>query len=316
MQPQPGRTILLAALSLFFLAAPCMAEDVEAVLLERDGRQLELHISTQFEPDMRHNLQQWIDFIADTLLQVYGHWPRQTWRITVTPVSASGSEPIPWAQVHRGEVDRVEFFTAAKASTQELKHAWTGYHELAHLLIPYQGWGDAWFSEGLASYYQNLLQARAGVLSEQETWQALYDGYQRGLADTAFEDRDLRSVSDGMRQHGGFMRVYWSGAWYFLAADVRLRQQSAGRHSLDQALAKLNQCCADKPMSAPDMARKLDELNRVLLFQPLFKQVSASTSVPPLEPIFTSLGITVTDGVVQLQSEGPGAILRRQIVGH
>jgi len=284
------------------------------VSLERGGRQLELQISTQFTPAMRHNLQQWVEFIADTLLQVYGHWPRQNWQISVTPVSASSNEPIPWAQVHRGEVDRVEFFTASKATTQELKRAWTGYHELAHLLIPYQGWGDAWFSEGLASYYQNILQARAGVLSEQEMWQALYEGYQRGLADTAFEGRDLRSVSDNMRQNGGFMRVYWSGAWYFLAADIRLRQQSRGRYNLDQALAELNLCCADDPMSAPAMARKLDELNSVLLFQPLFEQVSTSSSIPPFEPIFASLGITVAGGNVQLQREGPGAELRRQIV--
>lgn len=313
MIPQLGRYLQLAALSLLLFAVPSKAEDSVAVFLERDGRQLEVQISTQFSPAMRHNLQQWIEFIADSLLQVYGRWPRQNWQISVTPVSASSSEPIPWAQVHRGEVDRVEFFTAPKATTQELKRAWTGYHELAHLLIPYQGWGDAWFSEGLASYYQNILQARAGILTEQEMWQALYEGYQRGLSDTAFEG-DLSSVSDNMRREGGFMRVYWSGAWYFLAADVRLRQQSRGRHNLDQALAKLNLCCADDPMSAPAMALKLDELNRVLLFQPLFEEVSTTSGIPPFEPIFASLGITVTDGNVHLQSEGPGAELRRQIV--
>jgi hypothetical protein len=314
MITQLGRYIRLAILPLLMLAVPCKAENSAPLLLERGGRQLELHISTQFEPAMQRNLQQWVEFIADTLLQVYGHWPRQNWKITVTPVSASASEPIPWAQVHRDEVDRVEFFTAAKATPLELKRAWTGYHELAHLLIPYRGWGDAWFSEGLASYYQNVLQARAGVLTEQEMWQELYEGYQRGLADTAFEGRELSFVSDNMRRDGGFMRVYWSGAWYFLAADTRLRQQSRGRHNLDQALEKLNQCCADDPMSAPAMARKLDELNRVLLFQPLFEQVSTSSRIPPFEPIFASLGITVTGGRVQLQSEGPGAVLRQQIV--
>ncbi len=314
MLPRLGRYIQLAAMSLLLVAVPSRAEDGAPVLLERGKRQLELQISTQFEPAMRHSLQQWVEFIADVLLQVYGHWPRQSWQISVTPVSASSSEPIPWAQVYRNEVDRVEFFIATKATTQELKRAWTGYHELAHLLIPYQGWGDAWFSEGLASYYQYILQARAGILTEQEMWQEIYEGYQRGLSDTRFEGQDLRSVSDNMRQEGGFMRVYWSGAWYFLAADARLRQQSRGRHNLDQALAKLNLCCANDPMSAPAMARKLDELNRVLLFQPLFEQVSTSLSIPPFEPIFASLGITVTGGKVRLQSEGPGAMLRRQIV--
>ena len=314
MTLQLGKCIRLAALSLLLATSLCRAESGAPLLLERDGRQLELHISPQFEQSMVHNLQEWIEFIADTLLQVYGHWPRQNWQVFITPVSANSSNPIPWAQVHRGEVDRVEFFTAGKATTGELKRAWTGYHELAHLLIPYQGWGDAWFSEGLASYYQNILQARAGILTEREMWQELYDGYQRGLSDTAYDGQDLRSVSDKMRRNGGFMRVYWSGAWYFMAADARLRQQSGGRHSLDRALARLNLCCADQPMSAAEMASKLDELNRVLLFQPLFEQVSTSARIPRYEPIFASMGITVSNGKVELQSEGPGARLRRQIV--
>ena len=311
-----GKAIQLAALSLSLLvvAIPAKSEDTARHMLERDGRHLELQLSTQFDPAMQHNLLQWIEFISDALLQVYGHWPRQRWQVSVAPVSASSSDLIPWAQVHRDKVNRVEFFTTAKATSDELKQAWTGYHELAHLLIPYQGWGDAWFSEGLASYYQNILQARVGVLTEQQMWQKLYEGYQRGRSDVAFNDQPLQAVSKNLRQDGGFMRVYWSGAWYFMAADVRLRQQSSGRHNLDQALARLNLCCSEQSLSAPQIVAKLDELNRVLLFQPLYDQISASLQVPPWEPIFASLGITVTDHKVQLQSEGPGARLRRQMV--
>jgi predicted metalloprotease with PDZ domain len=191
--------------------------------------------------------------------------------------------------------------------------AWTSYHELAHLLIPYRGWGDAWFSEGLASYYQNLMQARSGVLSEQAMWQKLYEGFQRGRAEHAFDGQSLQQVSDGLRQSGGFMRVYWSGAWYFLAADTRLRMQSGGKVSLDDALEKLNRCCADTPLSVPDMVDKLDELNRVVLFRPLYEDLIASTAVPPFETIFASLGISLRSGNVSLQKAGPGAEIRRAI---
>ena len=70
-------------------------------------------------------------------------------------------------------------------------------------------------------------------------WQKLYEGFQRGRAEHAFEGQSLQQVSDALRQSGGFMRVYWSGAWYFLAADTRLRMQSGGEVSLDDALEKL-----------------------------------------------------------------------------
>jgi predicted metalloprotease with PDZ domain len=109
------------------------------------------------------------------------------------------------------------------------------------------------------------------------------------------------------------MRVYWSGAWYFLAVDSRLRQQSGGKLTLDLALKRLNDCCADQQLSVSQMVTRLDELNAVLLFQPLFEEMKTSEHMPAFETIFASLGVTATDGTVHLQKEGPGALLRRQM---
>jgi hypothetical protein len=312
LQPLLATVIALALL----LSAPGHGSpgDDNRHLTQRDGRQLEILISPQFTADMQDKLLVWIEYISDALHQVYGHWPARHWQISVAPTAASSSDPIPWAQVHRGAVNRVEFFTSADASSEELQRAWTGYHELAHLLIPYRGWGDAWFSEGLASYYQNILQARMGLISEREMWQKLYDGFQRGLAETRFDGETLRSVSDSLRKNGGFMRVYWSGASYFLTADSRLRLQSGGALNLDKALEKLNDCCADQSLSVPQMVARLDQLNRVLLFGILYDEFATSTTVPAFDTIFASLGIDVVDGAVQLQETGPGARLRREIV--
>ncbi len=314
MRLQLHRCVALLALLLLLVAKPGWGQQDYRETLFDDGRKLRLDISSEFVPRQRDNLVAWINFISKALLEVYGHWPRQQWQISVLPAAAAASDPIPWAQVHRGNIDRVEFFIAPHATLTALKQDWTGYHELAHLLIPYRGWGDTWFSEGVASFYQNILPARVGILSEQQAWQNLYDGFLRGVSDSQFNGQPLSRVSDSMRAEGGFMRVYWSGAWYFLAADIRLRQQSAGSTSLDQALGKLNDCCADERLSVPEMVNKLDELNQVLLFAPLYEQVRASTAMPPFERIFASLGITVADGAVTLQQEGPGARLRRQIV--
>lgn len=306
----PGFALIL------LLAAPCSsaAEDDITRVLVQDGRQLEVRISGQFEPAMQEALLGWLEQLAAALSRVYGHWPRQRWQISVAPAtSASTSDPIPWGEVHRDSVNRVEFFTLTSASQAELLQAWTGYHELAHLLIPYRGWGDAWFTEGLASYYQNILATRIGVMDEQQMWQKLYDGFQRGLLESRFDGTPLYEVSDAMRENGGFMRVYWSGAWYFLAADARLRLQSGGQRSLDLALAELNQCCAEQRLSVPEMVAKLDQLNRVVLFGTLYREVANSTHVPAFEDIFASLGIDLVDGQVHLQQAGPGARLRRQI---
>jgi predicted metalloprotease with PDZ domain len=135
----------------------------------------------------------------------------------------------------------------------------------------------------------------------------------RARAEKQFDGQSLREVAAGMRKKGGFMRVYWSGAWYFLALDIRLRQQSGGKNNLDMALRKLNECCADQHLSVRQMVSKLDELNGVLLFEQLYTKVEASTRMPDFDTLFASVGVTVDDGKVALQGEGPGARLRQQM---
>lgn len=275
---------------------------------------VEIQLSAEFTPSMQAELVEWLDHITQALLQVYGRWPRENWEIAVEATSAGSNEPIPWAHVVRADVDRVEFYTAQSTTADKLKSNWTGYHELSHLLIPYRGWGDMWFSEGLATYYQNLLQARSGILDEQAMWQKIYEGFMRGRAQTEFDGEELQRLSPKLRQQRSYMRVYWSGAWYFLAAEVKLRQQSGGKLTLDHALERLNRCCADQKMSVIDMVRKIDEENELILFYPLYLEAIASTRVPEFEALFTSLGISLTKNrQVILQQRGPGASLRRQI---
>ena len=110
------------------------------------------------------------------------------------------------------------------------------------------------------------------------------------------------------------MRVYWSGAWYFLVADTRLRLLSGGSRGLDQALAELNRCCANQQLSVVEMVDLLDELNQLALFRPLFEEVARSTRLPEYAAIYASMGIDIIDGQVLLQEQGPGARLRRQLV--
>ena len=168
---------------------------------------------------------------------------------------------------------------------------------------------------GVLLEQQHRHQPGLPVVAVDNVWAAIVfeQEFQRGLAETRFDGRPLRSVSDRMREDGGFMRVYWSGAWYFLAADARLRLQSGGRLSLDQALARLNQCCAEDRLSVPEMVSRLDEMNRVELFGSLYDEVAASTTVPPFAGVFASLGIESIDGQVKLQETGPGARVRKAI---
>jgi predicted metalloprotease with PDZ domain len=143
-------------------------------------------------------------------------------------------------------------------------------------------------------------------------WQRLHDGFVRGRKNRR-PDLSLAELSPSMRENRSYMRVYWSGAWYFFRADMELRRRSAGRQTLDTALAALNACCADAALSARDIAIELDRLTGQLLFVPLFDQVAASRALPPFEEQFAALGIVLKDGRVSLQNTHPSAGIRSTI---
>ena len=314
------RFLAVCAACLLLLLAPTFAS-AQTIDIEHDGRTLELDIAGGAGAQQQAAIEHWARHIADSLTMVYGHWPRQRWRMAVYPIGSreageqgAGADVIPWAQVNRDRVDTASFYILAGASAEELIDNWTGYHELSHLLIPYRGWGDMWFSEGLASYYQNILRARSGVLSEREAWQRLYDGFSRGRADAVLNGRPLSEVSSSLRRNGAYMRVYWSGAWYFLHADLELRRASGGRNSLDTALAALNQCCADQQMSVLEMTRKMDQQNDTEVFERLYWQARKLERMPDFETDLASLGIDVGSGDVELNYSGAAARLRAGIM--
>lgn len=299
-------------LLMIMLAISLPLQASSTVRYERDGQVLEIEVSARVATRQRDDVIAWVRGTADALALVFGRWPQDRWRVSVTTYAAGGGDPVPWAQVKRGEPDRVAFYIEPGASLSRLEKNWTAYHEFSHLLIPYRGWGDMWFSEGLASYYQNILQARHGIFDEREMWQRLYEGFMRGR-DNRRPDLSLAELSPRMRESRSFMRVYWSGAWYFFRADVELRRRSQGTRSLDSALAALYDCCAGESLSARQIAARLDRLTGQALFLPLFEEVSHSRDLPGFEQQFAELGILVEDGVVSLDDAHALAALRGAI---
>ena len=252
----------------------------------------------------------WIESVTTALASVYGRWPRDELRVEVSPIGMRTEDPVPWAEVQRGHPDTVSFYIDALASQEQLISNWTAYHEFSHLLIPYRGWGDMWFSEGLASYYQNLLQARQGVFSQQEMWDRLCAGFMRGRNRNKHPRLSLAELSAQMHDTDSYMRVYWSGAWYFLRADVELRRRSNNRQSLDTALEQLNRCCAEQELSARDIAQRLDEVSGQNLFLPLFEEVSRSHAVPDFETLFEQLGVDIAGDRVRLLNSAEQLAIR------
>lgn len=228
----------------------------------------------------------------------------------------TGGRAVAFGRVRRSAVPALEFYVDPQAGLNALNADWRSYHEAAHLLIPFPGNRDIWFTEGLASYYQYLLQARAGVIGEEQAWTELARGFQRGFDDPAGSDRSLRSLSPRMWRLNAFRRVYWTGAAFFLNVDVRLRTETSGRHSLDSTLAEFHRCCMDRrsDWDARALIEQFGELSVPAIWRQEYRRVIDAPAEPAIERAFAALGIGFDGREVTLERSRRTAALRSAIV--
>jgi predicted metalloprotease with PDZ domain len=111
------------------------------------------------------------------------------------------------------------------------------------------------------------------------------------------------------------MKIYWSGAAIALMADVRLRELSGGKESLDTVLGHLQQCClpADKVWTGPELFRTLDSFTSELVFMPLYRRYADTAGFPDLADLFSQLGLGISNGKVRIRSEGELSDIRAAI---
>ncbi|MBY5993905.1 hypothetical protein [Ferrimonas balearica] len=267
---------------------------------------LEIRISGEISAAERDALTDWVERSANALSTVTGEFPIPRARIRVSPTGPGGG-PVPWARVQRGQVEGIHFYITPGYDPADYWQDWTALHEFSHLLIPYPGHEDIWFSEGLASYYQNLLRGRVGVVSPGRALEELDAGFRRGQRDAQRKDRSLRELSPAMWRTGSYMRVYWSGAAYFLAVDLALRQRDQAPHSLDQVLARFVDCCRNtrRHWDAQALIATFDRLAGGTLFEQHYRAIIDDRAFPDLDASYRWLGLTRQGSGLRLDPAPP-----------
>lgn len=302
--------LLVLALSASFLASAASDQiRMEEALLSVEWR-------SEFSGNEKIKLEQWLTKAAHTARQLYGQLPLPKSRIVIHRSRRTSNSPVPWAKPIRAGSQGIEFYVDVDQPLKSFLSDWTAPHEFSHLFIPYPGQQDLWLSEGFASYYQNVLMAREGILTPEAAWRKLYEGFAR-----AERDRNgrwnLRELSADRRGRGGTMRVYWSGALLFLEVDLALRRSSEGRQSLDNVVEAFNSCCRDEKHSwrGVELMAKFDQLSGTGLFSNLYRRYAESTAIPDHRPLFKELGLRIDRGqVVFIPTASGSAQMRSRLM--
>lgn len=257
-------------------------------------------------------IRDWIAGGAAAVAGAYGAFPLNAPQILVVPLGR-GDEPVPWGQVLRGGGAAAHLFIDQTRPAAELRNDWVLVHELSHMLHPNLDGKGPWLAEGMATYYQNVLRARAGMLTGAQAWQKLHEGFQRGIAGTQ-AGVTLDEATRNMMENHLFMRVYWSGAAMVLLADLQLRRRG---QSLDRVLSRFRDCCLDQPRVwlVAEYLGTLDRLAEAPVFMPLYRRYADSDQFPDLSAAYAELGLGVRGGKVVPGVDAEAAALRQAIMG-
>lgn len=194
------------------------------------------------------------------------------------------------------------------ARTGDIGAEWSATHEFFHLLMPYVRLEDAWFTEGLATYYTALVRGRVGALSERQVWWELVDGFERGSATAGA--LPLAEESEQMRANRSYWRVYWSGAAIALAWEVSLIDAGKNLDSLVSKLASYDRE-GSQLWTAEDLMRRADRELGTNLW-PVAEATLSQRAFFDYRPALSALGV---HGDSQSLSFGAGRLAgqRRQL---
>jgi hypothetical protein len=311
MSPNSSLAICLLA-ALFIAAVPVRGvegdEPTHPRALRAGETELQIEIIGIDDPARVAMLQRWVDEAARATVLPSGRFPLQTARVEVREIESRDSSPVPWGQTSRAGEVSVLLYVRRGATYEQLRTDWTAVHEFSHLAHPYLGERGRWLAEGLAGYHQNVLRAHAGLLAPEDAWRRLDAGFRRGEA--VGGGPPLAAMG---RQRGGTMRVYWTGAVYWLEMDLALRRDEG--ITLQDVLDRYAQCCLNGTahVAPEDFVAALDRAAGVELFALRYRDYAGSKTFPSLAETYRTLGIE-REGEGLMFSDVPAPRLLREAI--
>lgn len=227
----------------------------------------------------------WLDQATRELLTVGQPLPFARAAVTVVPVPGDGG--IPFGQVQWSHAPTVAIYVGVSTSAAKLRADWVAIHEFLHMIHPRMKGRQRWFTEGVATYYQEIARVRSGRIREEEAWEHLRGGVGAGRGEAG--GRTLRELSGSMHQTHAYRAVYWGGALFALELDVEIRRTSGGERSLDTVLAALRE---EDSVTTERFGEEVDEQAG----QPIYARLSQSHLDEPAfagaEKLLQRLGIS------------------------
>jgi hypothetical protein len=254
-----------------------------------------------------------LDFVRQSALRATGLLERFPIEATVFVVPVPGAREVVFGRVLSLAGASVALLFGAETPASGLHDNWVVVHELFHLTCPSFVGEGRWLEEGLATYYEPILRARAGWMTPAALWTHFVREMPRGLRRSG-EPPDLEDRDD-------IDATYWGGALFALLADVRSRAATSNAGSLDDGMRRVlaHEGNATRIARVADFIRTADEATGTREVSAVYDSWAVRGENVDLDALWQRLGVTgveaarAGDAQVTLRDDAPLSAVRRAI---
>ena len=262
-------------------------------------------IHLQMDPNLplpRSNVVEWVRRAAVAVTNYLGHYPVKS---LVLNIAAGGGEAVNGGVAHGNS--RIDVRLGAYARERDLRHDWILTHEMFHLAFPTLPSRYSWMMEGLSDYLEPIARARAGQIRPQDAWREFVEGLPQGLPEPGEHGLDLDHT---------WGRIYWGGNLYWLLADVRIREQTDNRRSVDDAIRSILDSGGDggSEWSLERVLKAGDKATGTTVFKDLHDELGSKPGNVDLDVLWKKLGIHYERGIITFDDTAPDAKIRAAIM--
>jgi hypothetical protein len=244
----------------------------------------------------------WVQRTAETQANFWDGFPAPGMLVTLVPRPAAAR--VGYGRVVPGGGATMAIEVGTRSSRAALYDDWVLVHEFIHSAMPFVTGRAGWLMEGVATWFEPIIRARAGWKSEADVWREWIESMPRGAA--AFEQGIAR----------GSGSVYWSGALFMLLADIEIRRATSGARGLEDCLRGVLREGGHAALRWP-LALYIQRCDAALggrYLGPLVDRFVERGERVDLAALWRSLGVSLEGGVVRFDETAPLAAIRRQIV--
>ena len=251
----------------------------------------------------RDQVLKWITASAQAVASYYGQFPVPHVRLLLIPFRGAGVRS---GTTYGGQDPLIKVSLGEFTSEAMLQRDWVMTHEMVHLAFPSVPHAHHWIEEGLATYVEPLARHATGQLSAETVWRDLVEGLPKGLPGPG---------DKGLDHTPTWGRTYWGGALFCLLADIEIRQKTANRYGLQDALRAIIAAGGTMQVDWP-LVRAFetgDQATEVPVLMELYGQMKASPVDIDLAALWQRLGVEIRGDTVVFHDDASLAAVRHAI---